>query len=241
MKKTIPNLIIKPDTYPGKPAGYPVLYLLHGATGDHTDWVTKAPIVKSLADQYDLLIVCPNGDSTSWYFDSPVDSAMRYETYVSKELVEQIDAHYKTRNDKKHRAITGLSMGGHGALYLAFRHPDLFGAAGSMSGGVDIRPFADRWDIAKRLGSYSRFPENWEKNTVTNLLPLLDGKSLRIIVDCGVEDFFFPMNKALHQKMAERNIAHDYIERPGSHTWEYWQNAVKYQVLFFDGFFRAQP
>ena len=66
---------------------------------------------------------------------------MKYETYISKELISTIDKQYNTLAKNTSRAITGLSMGGHGAFYLAFRHPDIWGAAGSMSGGVDIRPF----------------------------------------------------------------------------------------------------
>lgn len=75
----------------------------------------------------------------SWYFDSPVDTAYRYETHISKEVVGFIDGHYRTRANKKYRAITGLSMGGHGALFIALRHSDIFGAAGSISGGVDLK------------------------------------------------------------------------------------------------------
>jgi|SRR5450759_5197606 len=119
------------------------------------DWITKVPAIKEYADQYQLMIVCPDGGFTSWYFDSPVDSTIKYETYISRELIAAIDTKYHTIKDKKGRAITGLSMGGHGAFYLAFRHQDVWGAAGSMSGGLDIRPFPNSWDIPKRLGSYA--------------------------------------------------------------------------------------
>ena len=82
-------------------------------------------------------------------------------------------------------------MGGHGALYLAIKHQDVFGAAGVMSGGVDIRPFPDNWDMAKRLGAYSEQPERWEKNTVINMLYLLRPGSLSLIIDCGQKIFSF--------------------------------------------------
>jgi enterochelin esterase-like enzyme len=106
-----------------------------------------------------------------------------------------------------------------------------------MSGGVDIRPFPNNWDIKKRLGRYPEHPENWEKNTVINLVHLLDG-DLKIIIDCGYDDFFFDDNKRLHEKLVERNIAHDYIERPGAHNWNYWANAIKYQLVFFNDAFK---
>ncbi len=236
MNKLVKNVVILPDNYDGSIA-FPVVYLLHGAGGNHTDWVSKVPAVKSYADHYQVLIVCPDGGRTSWYFDSPVDPAMQYETYVSAELVSQIDQTYKTIASPKGRAITGLSMGGHGAFYLAFRHQDVWGAAGSMSGGVDIRPFPNNWDIAKRLGTYAENKVNWEENTVANLVYLLDGRQLKLVFDCGVDDSFYGVNQRLHQKLVERNIPHDYTERPGGHTWEYWTNSVKYHLLYFNDFF----
>ncbi|WP_108866625.1 alpha/beta hydrolase [Aquimarina aquimarini] len=236
MNRSVKNVVILPDSYTTQQNKYPVLYLLHGAYGDYRDWVTKAPIIKKYADSHNIIIVCPSGDVTSWYFDSPIDEKMKYETYITKELVREIDKKYRTISHRKSRAITGLSMGGHGALYLAFKHQDIWGAAGSMSGGVDIRPFPNNWDISKRLGSYAENKEVWEQNTVINLTHLLNG-DLKLIIDCGYDDFFFDANKRLHQKLVQNNIAHDYIERPGEHNWEYWANAIKYQLLFFNDFF----
>src|ERR1035437_3803224 len=135
MNKMICNLVITPDSYTGKNKAYPVLFLLHGAGGNQNDWLNKAPEIKDYSDKYNIIIVCPDGSKTSWYFDSPVDSTMKYENYMAKELIEYIDTNYSTKKDRSGRAITGLSMGGHGAFYLTFRHPDIWGAAGSMSGG----------------------------------------------------------------------------------------------------------
>lgn len=239
MHKDIKAVVIRPAEY-GAGKKLPVLYLLHGAGGNYSDWVTKTPdktVVSRLADAYGIIIVLPDGGVTSWYFDSPVDPSYQYETYVSKELVTYIDAHYQTIKNKSGRAITGLSMGGHGGLYLGFRHQDIFGACGSMSGGVDIRSFPLNWDIAKRLGSYAQFPERWENNTVINQLHLLTPNNLAIIIDCGTGDFFYNVNQKLHEKLLERNINHDYITRPGVHNFEYWGNAIQYQMLFFNNFF----
>lgn len=237
MNKEIKNVVITPDSYLKKGKAYSVVYLLHGAGGNHEAWLEKAPKIKAYADLYDVIIVCPDGHKTSWYFDSPIDATMQYETYISKELVTEIDKSYKTLANNKNRGITGYSMGGHGALYLAFKHPDIWGVVSSMSGGVDIRPFPLQWEIAKRLGPYAENPKNWEDNTVVNLVYLLNGKNLKILFDCGVDDFFYDANVRLHSKLLERNIPHDYIERPGGHTNKYWKNAIKYQMVFFDGFF----
>lgn len=236
MKKGIKAVVVKPDAY-AKSANLPVVYLLHGYSGNYADWILKVPEIKQYADVYNCLIVCPDGNFSSWYFDSPVDSTWKYETYISKELTQWIDQHYKTINDRKGRAITGLSMGGHGALYLSFRHQDIFGAAGSMSGGVDITPFPLNWDIAKRLGNYNTSEDVWSKNTVINLTHLLTNNSLALIIDCGADDFFYKVNVKLHEKLEYSNIAHDFISRPGAHTWDYWKNAVQYQLLFFHNYF----
>lgn len=238
MNKDIKAVVITPANY-SKKMSYPVVYLLHGYSGNYADWISKAPVIKRLSDEYNVIIVCPDGNFGSWYFDSPVDSAWKYETYVSKELVSYIDDHYATSKDRKDRAITGLSMGGHGALYLAFKHQDVFGACGSMSGGVDIRPFPLNWDLSKRLGVYKEHPDNWEKNTVTNLLYLLTPGSLSITFDCGKDDFFYGVNKTLDEKLWERNIPHDFTVRPGGHTWEYWTNSIQYQMVFFYNFFQS--
>ena len=240
MNKSILNIVITPEHYSKTGNKLPVVYLLHGYGGNQKDWITKVPEIKKYVDLYNFIIVCPDGAISSWYFDSPVDSTMRYGTYVSKELIDFIDHKYHTINNTSGRAITGLSMGGHGALYLSFRHQDVFGAAGSMSGGVDIRPFPNNWEIAKRLGSIDQIPVNWEKNTVINLVDLLKGGSLKIIFDCGVDDFFYAVNQNLHKKLLENKIPHDYIERPGQHNWNYWKNSIQYQSLFFSNFFKSK-
>jgi len=239
MNKEIKAVVVKPNTYSASKK-YPTLYLLHGAGGNYADWVNQTPdreTVKKLSDLFSVVVVCPDGGVTSWYFNSPIDKTYQYETYISSELVNYVDQHYATIKDRLGRAITGLSMGGHGALYLAFRHQDVFGACGSMSGGVDLRPFPENWNISKRLGSYSENPERWEANSVVNLTHLLVPNKLAMIIDCGDGDFFYKVNVALHDKLLDRNIPHDFIIRPGVHNWAYWANAIQYQMLFFSRYF----
>lgn len=238
MKKSIPAVVVTPDSYDNNKS-FPVLYLLHGHGGNAKSWIQGMPSTQGLADKYQFIIVCPDGAVSSWYFDSPVDSSMRYETYVSKELVEWVDKNYKTIAKREGRAITGLSMGGHGGLYLGFRHQDVYGACGSMSGGVDIRPFPNNCNMSKRLGTQAQYPENWEQHTVMNQLHLLTPNSIKIIIDCGTGDFFYNVNVRLHRELEYRNIPHDFISRPGKHNGVYWDNAVKYQALFFAEYFRS--
>jgi len=145
LHKPVKFVIVQPKQNHG---ALPTVYLLHGYSGNYAGWVKIAPQLQDKADQLQINIVCPDA-ANSWYFDSPIDSSIRYESYIIKELIPYIDQHYSSINSRTKRAITGLSMGGHGGLYLSIRHLDVFGAAGSTSGGVDFRPFPNNWEIKK--------------------------------------------------------------------------------------------
>jgi len=241
LKKATKFVVIQPSQQgqqKNTQARYPVVYLLNGYGGDYGQWPITTPQLKKTADDLKIIFVCPDGGIGSWYFDSPIDSSIRYESYITKELVPYIDANFSTKADPKSRAITGLSMGGHGALYLAIRHSDLFGAAGSTSGGVDFRPFPNRWDIKKALGEYEQNKERWYEYTVMRQVELLKNNQLAMIIDCGIDDFFMPMNRALHEKLLQLKIDHDYIERPGEHNHIYWGSSIDFQILFFHHFFQ---
>ncbi|MDE6157020.1 MAG: esterase family protein, partial [Muribaculaceae bacterium] len=149
-----------------------------------------------------------------------------------------IDANYPTLASREKRAVSGFSMGGHGALWLATRHPDIFGSVGSMSGGVNIMPFPKNWKMAQWLGSQDENRDVWEAHTVASLVPQMKDAGLNIIFDCGTDDFFAGVNNDLHQAMAEAKIPHDYISRPGAHTHPYWANSLLYHLLFFNEAFR---
>jgi len=238
MGRTIKNVVVMPQQYfdDVEDNKYPVLYLLHGADGCYNDWSRKADLHR-LADQYNVIIVCPDGQD-SWYFDSPIDPKMQFETYVSKELVSYIDSHYRTIANRYMRAITGLSMGGHGALFLAFRHPDVFWSCGSMSGNMDITQFTDRWHIRARLGNYEDNPQRWHDHAVINQLDKVKNCPLKpaqnILIDDGLNDIFIKNNIAIHDKMVEMGIDHDFTVRPGRHSWTYWVNSLDYHMMFFD-------
>lgn len=238
MHKTLRCLVITPDNYTIGGNAYPVLYLLHGWSGNFAAWLTDAPQIRQSVDEHQMIIVCPDGGYDSWYVDSPVDSTVRYDTHISKEVVDAIDYYYHTIRSPKGRAISGLSMGGHGAISLAIKHPDIFGAAGSMAGGLDLRSFKKNdWDIQGVLGDPLVNWKNWEDNSVVNLLPRLVKLKIPLILDCGTGDFFLPANRLAHEVLLALHYPHEYTERPGEHNHEYWSNAVDYQILFFDKFF----
>ncbi len=236
MKKDIKTVVILPASYKAD-KHYPTIYLLHGYSDTYNGWVKKVPQIQQMSETYQVIIVCPDGGYSSWYIDSPIDSNYRYETFVSKEVPKYIDAHYNTIEDRKARAITGLSMGGYGGLFIGFRHADTFGACGSMSGGVDLNYSRNKFDVAKRIGDTINHAENWVNYSLIHIVENYPKEGLSIIFDCGVDDFFYKDNVALHNKLLQLKIKHDYIERPGKHEWLYWANAVQYQFLFFRNYF----
>lgn len=238
MKKDVQVIVVMPDAALGKKAvACPVVYLLHGHGGNAKTWIGIKPNLPQIADEKGIIFVCPDGKN-SWYWDSPKNPSYRYETFVSLELVKYIDGHYKTIADRKGRAITGLSMGGHGGLFLGIRHKDTFGAAGSTSGGVDVRPFPKSWNMSESLGELETNKQIWDDHTVVNQLDKIANGDLALIFDCGEADFFLNVNKDLHNRLLERKIDHDFITRPGGHDSKYWSNSMDYQILFFDKFFK---
>lgn len=232
MNKEVEVVVVTPE----KPGKYPVVYMLHGHGGNAKSWVELIPDMPQVADRDGVIFVCPDAKN-SWYWDSPKNPAYRYETFVSKELVDYIDKHYSTIADRKARAITGLSMGGHGAMWISFRHKDVFGAAGSTSGGVDIRPFPNNWNMAEQLGSEADNRAVWEEHTVINQIDRLKNGDLALIIDCGYRDFFFEVNNNFHEKLLKYKIDHDFYVRPGAHEGKYWISSIPYHFLFFKRFF----
>lgn len=247
MQKNLRAAVVLPGTYAKGKGMYPVLYLLHGGGGQFSDWLKQTPdkmLVHKLADQYNIIIVMPEGEKLSGYLDSPFQKDNQFETYITKEVIEKIDNTYRTIRDRKGRVITGLSMGGHGALYLSTRHPELYCAAGSMSGAVDLD--RKKWKIdaefAKRiapeferiLGPENATPNLHAANSVVNMIDKMKANGLKIIIDCGVDDFLIEANRELHHRLVYNNTPHDYTERPGAHTWDYWENSLPNHMLFFN-------
>jgi S-formylglutathione hydrolase FrmB len=253
MHRTYRAAVVLPASYArNKKARYPVLYLLHGAYGHFADWLKSTPdkqAVHRLADQYNLIIVCPEGETFGFYLDSPVNPGSQFETHIIKEVIPKVDQTYRTVAEKKGRVIAGLSMGGHGALYLSARHPELFAAAGSMSGALDVSSLSHNLSDPERanrrklfepiLGPEGATPDPYAANSVMNLLDKIGRNGLPIIIDCGVDDFLIEINREVHRRLVYSHTPHDYTERPGAHTWDYWQNALPYQVLFLNGILKA--
>ena len=103
MQREMPAAVVVPDSYEENSSDYPVLYLLHGGSGNFRDWLTKVPdtkLVHKMADQYNIIIVLPDGGALSYYFDSPTMEESQYMSYISQDLREEVDARYRTIAEK---------------------------------------------------------------------------------------------------------------------------------------------
>lgn len=137
-----PVFFVLPGDYASSRKRYPVVYFLHAWTGK----AGAGAIMKEMANRHDVIIVCPDGGRDSWYVDSPMTPGYNYETHLVTEVVAYANAHYRTLASREGRAMLGRSMGGHGAMLLALRQKNVFGAVGSIHGCLDIRPFHDKWE-----------------------------------------------------------------------------------------------
>ncbi|OQA00771.1 MAG: S-formylglutathione hydrolase [Planctomycetes bacterium ADurb.Bin412] len=233
MQCEIPATVILPDSYAGGERAYSVVYLLNGYSSTHHTVVEfAADILTAAVDTYQIILFLPDGGYNSWYFDSPMQPARKYETHLA-EAIAFADSHYRTIAAAAGRAITGGSMGGHGSLFFGLRHKELFCAIGVLSGAVDFRPWPQEWDLPQILGPKEEFPQRWDEHVAVGQLDRLKPGELAVYIDVGTQDAFLEVNRTLHGKLLEMGIGHIYVERPGQHDNPYWREAIKYQLFFF--------
>ncbi len=250
--KEVGYSIYLPSDYETSSRKYPVLYLLHGYTDDETGW-TQFGEANQIADRLlnsgeipPMIIVMPDA-GVSWYINS-ADGKVKYEDFFIQEFIPYVDANYRTRSAKEFRAVAGLSMGGHGTLIMAMKHPDLFVAAAPLSAGIFteeelINMPDDNWDrvfgppYGTGLKGKERLTEhlkqNWILKIVENAKPE-DLQKVRYYIDCGDGDFLIKGNMALHALMIDKKIPHEFRVRDGEHNWTYWRTALP-EVLKFVG------
>lgn len=223
--------VVLPDSYAEGDIHYKTIYLLHGWSGDYSNWTEKTAVAE-LADQYNVILVMPDGGYDKWYIDSPLHTDWQYQRYIGQDVVQYIDQHFRTEKQRTGRAITGLSMGGFGALNIAVNYPETFAAAGSMSGGVDPRAFSEKWGLDDTFGSSERSADFRAQKAIINNIAVFDRHNISLILHCGRDDIFLQVNQQLSQALLQQNISHRYIESAGKHDWFYWQQAVTEQLPF---------
>jgi S-formylglutathione hydrolase FrmB/lysophospholipase L1-like esterase len=230
-RMTTYTAILPASPEPGK--RYPVLYLLHGAYGNYSDWTDRSRVVDFAAGR-PLIIICPDGGEFGWYVDNPRIPGTNYESFVVGDLIPEVDSRFPTIAAKEARGIAGLSMGGHGALSLAAKHPELFCSASSMSGILCLTNHPDRWHLVGRFGKMPEAEANWRANSVFDLVDRFTTAAVTLYFDTGTSDATGAVkdNRMVHERLANRGIAHTYAEFPGAHSWEYWNWRIGVHLSF---------
>jgi enterochelin esterase-like enzyme len=232
-----------PPGYASGKLRYPVVYLLHGGGGDQADWVALGSIQEKMDEAYGrdprdaAIVVMPDGsDPTCWcdLLDRPIWN----EQYVLRWLIPYVDMHFRTVASRSGRSIVGLSNGGHGALMLAAKAPQLFAAAGSMSGNVAWKSFQASSELYLDKSTGETSLAYYHGQLPIDLAENLDGLDLVLDIGascsgdatqdaCGTfvfEQTFLQDNRDLVARL--RTIAHagevDYRESEGGHAWRWW-------------------
>ncbi|MFH1091321.1 MAG: DUF459 domain-containing protein [Pseudomonadota bacterium] len=223
---------------------FPVLYLLHGAWDDYRAWKTRAEgILLELVQEHGLVVITPDGEKFGWYADSALDKTNQIETYFIKELLPYVEKSLPVIPGR--RSIAGLSMGGHGAMVLALRHPGLFMSVSSLSGILDITRHSDQWQLARVFGP--RTPDNeetWRRHSAFYLsIEQQDYlKKLPLLLSVSAGDrWSLEDNRLLHTKLRELNISHLYRESPGDHDWTYWVSSLPQHLAFHAHILKSAP
>lgn len=245
MGREIYVTVMLPDAYGRNPdVRYPVVYMLHGAGDNHTTFADE--VGRKGVDEGGFIGVCPDGAGKSWWYDSPVNPKRKFETFVAKELVAWVDSRYRTRANKEGRAITGGSMGGHGACWLGFRHQGTFGAIGNIYGGVDVRRHKNSWKVwglLDCLGDYEANKDVWTRHMCVTEAAKLRNGDVNLLTVVGTGDFFLEDNRQLHRILTENKVAHLHLEirgeddRRSCHTHPFRKKAAAIVFRYFRNYF----
>lgn len=234
---TLPYNVILPADYRASSATrYPVLYLLHGLGGHYGDWVTRTNLA-DYASQYRMIVVTPEGND-GWYTDSVSNGNGKYESYILRELMPDVQKRFRTIESRYGRGIAGLSMGGYGAIKFGLKSPGTFAFAGSLSGALSTTSWTE--EDLKNLQSirdsvFGVFgPIGSETRKANDIFEITRGLSAGrvaalpyIYIDCGTEDFLISNSTQFAALLREKKIPHEFRELPGDHNWPYWDQQVR--------------
>lgn len=252
--KVLPSKILKmerkyavylpPDYYTSERT-YPVLYLLHGSGDDQTGWVTFGEVL-NIADKEivsgkatPMIIVMPDGNTGQRGYFNDMKGEWRYEDFFFEELIPHIEKTYRTKTEKRYRAISGLSMGGGGTFMYALHHPELFSSACPLSAATGPLTLAEAKSYYERRGikieNEAETENYFKRHSVLQLLETVPAdqiKSVRWYIDCGDDDFLYEGNSLVHIAMKKKEIPHEFRIRDGAHNWTYWRGSLP-TVLHF--------
>ncbi len=209
---------------------FPVLYLLHGLSDNHTAWMRNTSIDRYVSP-LGLAVVMPCVDR-SFYTD--MHGGCRYFTHIAEELPRICQGLFNISSERDHTFVAGLSMGGYGAFKLALRCPHKFAAAASLSGALDLRcQNEEDWERVpgerdQIFGGRHDFVES--ENDLIHLLVQArkNGVKLpKLYQWCGTEDFLYGMNTSFRDAARKHEIDLVYEEAPGDHAWYYWDQQIQ--------------
>ena len=219
--------VILPDHYDTETRRYPVLYLLHGYGGAYTNWTDRTHVTAAAGGR-PLLIVTPDG-TNSWYVNGATGEA--WETYLTRDLIAEIDRQFRTVATRDGRVIAGLSMGGYGALKAALRHPELYAAAASFSGALDITRPHDAFNGERKPDVMAVFgPIGSETRAANDVYALASAAAPAttpyLWLAEGTDDPWLDVNREMARVLKTRGLRYEYHERPGTHDWTFWDWAI---------------
>lgn len=237
MQRGIPYRVILPENYDSSQKSYPVVYLLHGLFGSCDNWLDLTKITDYLTDK-ELIVVLVEGEN-GWYTDNSTVTGNKFESYIIKELIPEIENSLRVIAKRESRAIVGLSMGGYGAFKFSLKNPDLFVFAGSMSGAF-VAPNRNSdvskadWEILNP-SILEVFGEENSPGRLENDLFLILEKTLTeeisklpyFYLDCGLEDGFIEINRKFAEALKEKKIPFEFHEVDGDHDWDYWDKQLQ--------------
>lgn len=236
--------IYLPPDYDHSSRSYPVLYLLHGYTDDHTGWVQFGE-VKHIADKAinegsatPMIIIMPDADTGLPGYTNSISGKWNYEDFFFNELMPHVEDRFRIKKNKRYRAIAGLSMGGGGSFLYALHRPDLFSSAAPLSAWMGPKNLEEMNDFATRENIKFNEADLEPFLKQNNPLELIDSmsqeslNSVRWYIDCGDDDFLYEGNSMMHIKMRDKQINHEFRIRDGGHTWDYWRSALPTVLSF---------
>ena len=238
--------IYLPPDYETSSRSYPVLYLLHGHTDNHTGWIQFGEILH-IADKAilsgeatSMIIVMPDADTGSPGYTNAISGKWNYEDFFFEELMPQVEERFRIKKNKRFRAIAGLSMGGGGTFLYALHRPDLFSSAAPLSASLGPQNLDEMKKFSYMGYSRSNFNQTdfktySERNNPLRLVEQIDRETLNSVrwyIDCGDDDFLYKGNSLMHIKMRDKKVNHEFRIRDGGHSWSYWR-AARPNVLSF--------
>lgn len=206
-----------------------VIYLLHGGGGSYQDWSNY-----SEAGSYavrGIILVMPEGNS-SYYVNSATNRRDRYEDYLARDLIHDVETRFPVIADRQHRAIVGVSMGGYAAIKLALSRPDLFIFAGAISPAVDVpsRRFSwRRWSQSMRFRAIFG-PDGSEMRRAGDPFLLVrtanPAATPYIYLTAGEQEPLLDPIRRFAERLKDRRFRYELHTKPGGHDWNEWDAQI---------------